>query len=117
MGTDEEQSGQQAAARWSVTTLRGNTVVRLGGEIDLAAVRGPTEGILGAVRQAVTGDALVVCDLSEVSYMDSSGFHLLVKLKQAVERENGRFVIARPSAQVRQLLRVVGVEDFFDIQE
>jgi anti-anti-sigma factor len=117
MGTEQPQSGEQAGAHWTVTTGGGNTVVTLSGEIDLAAVRGPTDGILGAIQRAVTGITLVVCDLSGVGYMDSSGFHLLIQLKRSVERRGGRFVIARPSKPVRQLLRIVGVEEFFDIQD
>jgi len=110
------EEGQQAGARWRVTTGGGNTVVTLSGEIDLAAVRGPTEGILGPLRATVVGDTVVVCDLSRVEYMDSSGFHLLVQLKRAVENAGGRFLIARPSEPVKQLLRIIGVEEFFDIQ-
>lgn len=113
----EEQEGQQAGAHWSVVRSGRNTVVTLSGEIDLAAVRGPTEGILGAIRSSVEGDALVICDMSQVAYMDSSGFHFLVRIKDAVERTNGRFVVSRPSDRVRQLLRIAGVEEFFDIQD
>lgn len=115
-GHMEPTEGEQAGARWSVTTGGGNTVITLSGEIDLAAVRGPTDGILGSLRGAVAGDAVVVCDLSGVGYMDSSGFHMLVQLKRAVETREGRFLLARPSAPVKQLLRVIGVEEFFDIQ-
>jgi anti-anti-sigma factor len=115
MGTGRELSGQQASAAWEVTTGGGNTLVRLSGEIDLAAVQGPTEGIFGGIRPAVEGAKVVLCDLSGVTYLDSSGFHLLVKLKRTVERGEGRFLVSRPTNQVRDLLRIAGGDAMFEI--
>jgi anti-anti-sigma factor len=112
-----EQHGEHAAARWTVTSAGGHTVVTLSGELDLAAVRGPTQGILGALKHAVAGETLVVCDMSGVDYIDSSGFHLLVQLRRSVEADGVRFVLSRPSERVYQLLRVAGVEDLFDIHD
>lgn len=85
-----------------------DSVVRVRGEIDLAAA--------GAVRESVeragsmnTGHA-VVLDLAEVTFLDSTGLRELVR--PAVERE---VVLRRPSAPVRKLLDLTGTAQVFTI--
>lgn len=105
-------SGRQAAASWELVTREGRIVVRLAGEIDLAAVDGLSAGLLNALADHVTPGSIVECDLNEVAYMDSTGFHMLVKLQSAVEDETARLLLVRPSTQVRQILDIAGGDLF-----
>jgi anti-sigma B factor antagonist len=60
-------------------------------------------------------ESLVVLDLNAVSFIDSTGLQLLIRLKRSVERGNGRIVLSRPSSELRRALRVAGLEGFFAI--
>jgi anti-sigma B factor antagonist len=116
VGDDKRgRQGRHGSARWTVTTDGDRAVITLAGEIDLAAIEGPTEGILGALRGALDREVLVVCDLSEVAFMDSSGFQLLVRLKRSVEDRAGRFVLTRLTPELRRVMRIAGLDGEFEI--
>jgi hypothetical protein len=54
MGEEERfREGGQASARWTLTTDGECAATTLAGELDLAAVTGPTDGILGELRAAL----------------------------------------------------------------
>jgi anti-sigma B factor antagonist len=105
------REGRHGAARWTLATDGQRAVVTLSGELDLAAISGPTTGILGALRDALGEEARVICDLSAVSFMDSTGLHLLLTLKRSVERRGGRFVLSESSPEVRRVIQVAGLDD------
>lgn len=68
-------------------------VVTLGGEIDRLNAGATRERIEAAVDNDAVG---VVVDLGEVSYLDSSGVHLLHAVARALRRTGQRLVVVRP---------------------
>ncbi len=120
MGTGNDRAGGQGrhgSAEWRVSTDGETAVVTLSGDLDLAAIDGPTHGILGALRDAIARELLVVCDLSEIRFIDSSGYELLIRLKRDVENRNGRFVLARPTSEVRRMMHLMGLEGEFEVTD
>ena len=87
----------------------GVVMAALRGEIDFSNAR----QISGELTAAVSNRALgVVADLSDTSYLDSSGVQLLFDLGERLAEHQQRLVIvAPPGSRVWRLLSAVGVDD------
>jgi anti-sigma B factor antagonist len=84
-------------------------VLSVQGELDLSTAPVLREVLL-PVLENQTGP--VVVDLSEVSFMDSTGVHVLVDTLRRLEPQNRRLAIAcREGGQVHRLLALVGLLD------
>ncbi|MBF0481232.1 MAG: STAS domain-containing protein [Desulfovibrionaceae bacterium] len=59
----------------------------------------------------------VIWDLSGVTFIDSSGIGLLVASSTRSQSAGSHFYLYRPSAQVRKILSLVKLIDFFNIIE
>jgi anti-sigma B factor antagonist len=92
--------------------IRGVTggVLYLSGELDLASVGTFTE----CVRSCVDGEGEVVLDLSDVSFIDSSGVGAVVKL--ARDLGDRPIVLRSPSRSVRKVLEIVRIDDYENIR-
>jgi anti-sigma B factor antagonist len=85
--------------------------VGLSGEIDLSAV----EQIEPMVQSSMSdGQGYVVLDLASVSFIDSTGLRLLLRLKHRTEdAQLGSLLLGRISQPVRRLLDVTGLTERF----
>jgi anti-sigma B factor antagonist len=89
----------------------------------VAVVEGPTQFIIdnrGEVRQRVRdqleqGRATVVVDLSRTEYVDSAGLGTLVLLNREARAAGGCLVLAGLSDHVRDLLRLLRLDEVFTI--
>jgi anti-sigma B factor antagonist len=89
----------------------------------MAVVEGPTQFIIdnrADVRQRVRaqleqGRATVVVDLSRTEYVDSAGLGTLVLLNKEARAAGGCLVLAGLSDHVRDLLRLVRLDEVFTI--
>jgi len=82
------------------------------GELDSHAVR-----ITAAPLQAslvAGGSRTVVVDLGELSFMDSSGLALLLRMMKYVEANGGQFLISRLSQMAKRLIELGGLSAWFD---
>jgi anti-sigma B factor antagonist len=57
----------------------------------------------------------VAVDMSEVSFMDSSGLRVLVELQQRSATGGRTLTICRPSRAIVRLLELTGLTDEFDV--
>jgi anti-anti-sigma factor len=76
------------------------------GELDIAAADDARDVISRA--QATASE--VICDLHDVSFIDPCGLHMLVDAAASARRHNARLTLANPSASVRRLIDLVGLE-------
>ena len=84
-------------------------VLSVHGEVDLLTAPLLREAMLPVLERQ---RGLVVVDLSEVPFMDSSGVHVLVDALQRLGSQNRRFAIAcRENGPVHRLLALVGLLD------
>jgi anti-sigma B factor antagonist len=82
-------------------------VLGVHGEIDLGSAAAVREALL-PVLEHETGP--VVVDLSEVTFMDSTGVHVLVDALRRLERQNRRLaIVCREGGQVHRVLALVGL--------
>jgi anti-sigma B factor antagonist len=95
------------------TDARGNLVVVLRGDIDFTTSPGVLQVIREGVGSAPACDIRV--DLSEVTFMDSSGISLLVQLLHLAEERGVQLHVERPGAKVQDQLHMSGLTDLFDL--
>lgn len=94
---------------FSVSTrdLPDRHIVALRGELDLVTAEGLTDALV-----EIAGSTLVV-DLSDLTFMDSSGIGALVVARRRIMSSGqGELVLARPGANVRKVLDIVGLSDW-----
>jgi anti-sigma B factor antagonist len=87
---------------------RGIHVVSVRGEVDLAT--GPEfERALGAVPD--DGVASVIVDLTDCSFMYSTGLHLLTRTQRRFDRAGGRLAVVSASRSVLRLFGLTGLDE------
>ena len=93
------------------STIDGSraSVIRISGELDLASVPGIESEIQPAVEAA---PERVVFDLSGVTFMDSSGIAMLLRVAKRVSEVE----IRDPSAAVRRIIEATGLADVLRVK-
>jgi len=94
-----------------VTEMQGVTVVALKGEIDLENSPAARKLLLGSIAEA---DRVLV-DLSDVTYIDSSGVASLVEALQASRKRGTGFALAAASEPTRRVLELARLDKVFAI--
>lgn len=87
----------------------GSLVLTVRGEIDITTAP-LLEEELG--RAAATDAVGILVDLDQVSFMDSTGLHVLIKYAASSGQTGQRFHLTRGSAQVRRLFEISGAKDY-----
>jgi anti-anti-sigma factor len=93
----------------SVSTQRSDDALRLrvAGEIDLSNIEALQAEVASAVE---SGEArLVVVDLAEVSFLDSSGIGALLKGRRLADDAGKGFRVEGAQGMVREVLTITGV--------
>lgn len=89
----------------------GVAKVALRGELDLVT----TPKLIGSLKDiegnGVTG---VILDLRELTFIDSTGIHSLVKAHERAEENGHRFVVIGLQPAARRLLEITGTEFLMD---
>lgn len=91
----------------SVEAVEDARLLRVRGEVDLCSVDALRPHLDMAERDGVT----TLLDLSAVTFMDSSGLHLLVDAWKRACLEGWPLFIVRPSPQVLRLLQVTCMDE------
>jgi anti-anti-sigma factor len=84
------------------------TLIAVGGELDLASSPALREEL---ERAHDAGAGLVILDLRELVFMDSTGLSVLVKAHQRAAESGRRFAVVRGGKQVERLLTLTGVAE------
>lgn len=85
------------------------TVVAVAGELDLDTCPDLTRATLDLVLPGRT----LALDLSGVTYMDSTGLNLLLKLRERAGTEDGTLELHGVSERVRFVLDLTGTRNLF----
>jgi anti-sigma B factor antagonist len=77
----------------------------------------PTDNTLrdSVAAQLREGRRRFLVDLKQVSQMDTSGLTTLVAAYIAVQKQEGRIVLASPPKRVRELLRITKLDTLFQV--
>lgn len=104
----------QSHFRVEVANKRDAAVISVSGELDLAS----SPALQGELERAVNSDAsLVILDLRELDFMDSTGLSVLVRAHQQATQNSVRFGLINASQQVQRLLSLTGVADRLTLPE
>jgi len=98
-----------------VTTKDGVCIFHYSGELTLEVIDRLKEEMWGHLESH--GCETVVMDLSDISFLDSSGIGFLVHLNNQRREENKGFYLYRPSQQVRKSLNLVRLFEYFQVLE
>jgi anti-anti-sigma factor len=92
-----------------VSTTRQDDVLIVGvsGEIDLLVVDRLETELSGAM--ASTDAATMVVDLSQVTFLDSSGISVLLKGRRLADEHGKVYQVTGATAMVREVLEITGV--------
>lgn len=86
--------------------------IALSGEIDMSAVA----DIEAAIAPTVPSEAeLLVLDLRDVSFLDSSGLRVILRIDREQREAGKRFVVVRGGRRVARVLELTGAERQLEI--
>lgn len=80
-------------------------VVSLRGELDADTCQGLGPRLLAAA----VGVPTLVIELSELTFIDSSGISELLRVRETVDERGQRFAVRNPSTTVRRVLEITGL--------
>ncbi|MBB2914803.1 anti-sigma B factor antagonist/stage II sporulation protein AA (anti-sigma F factor antagonist) [Streptosporangium becharense] len=58
----------------------------------------------------------VVIDLTDLSFCDSTGMQILLKVRRAVHDRGGRLILVNPHSRVARLLHLTGLIQAFEVR-
>jgi anti-sigma B factor antagonist len=89
--------------------------IKYSGELTLDVVEELKKEIIDFLDEQK--DNIVIFDLSEISFMDSSGIGFLVHLNNQNRSKNRKLYLYKPSDAVKKTLSLVNLINFFEIIE
>jgi anti-sigma B factor antagonist len=93
---------------------RGVTRVRLTGAVDIAVAGELWRSLVKLVRD---GHTRLLIDLSEVSFIDSTGLGVLLHTVRQLRPHRGRLAVACPDPTMRRLFELIGHNLLFPVEE
>lgn len=98
---------------YEVKGREGLLMIRLSGEVDHHSARPLREELDRLILQKQP--RRLVLDLSAIEFMDSSGLGLLMGRLRLMQELRGVMVLENPNPRIRKILRLAGMERFFEI--
>ena len=109
----DETGGLHEPPVAGVRTVDGAVVVSLVGELDLYNAHVVRERLAAATNDG--GERLVV-DLSDVTFIDSTGLGVLVEARSRLANRRA-FVVVAPGVEARRALEISGLDRHFAVRE
>ncbi len=72
---------------------------------------------VNAVVDEIPHGSLVVLDVADVGFVDSSGVGCLLRTRAVIIGGGGEIILRRPSRAFRRAVEVTGLEDLFVIED
>jgi anti-sigma B factor antagonist len=106
-------AGGHESAVTGVDRRNGAVVVTLAGELDLYNA----DEVRGALLDACAGEpSLLVVDLEDVRFIDSTALGVLIEARSRMEDRSG-FRLAAPGLETRRALEVSGLDRHFLVHD
>lgn len=105
-----EQTPSSAATR--ITRTGRQATVSVTGEIDI----GTSPGLDACLERCLAeGCTEIVLDVTEMTFIDSSGLAVVAFVTKALKLRGGRVTLRNASPTVQKLLDIVGLAAFFEV--
>ena len=98
----------QSQFRLEVRSQGQATIIAVSGELDLASSPALQEEL---DRVSALDTDLLIIDLRELDFMDSTGLSVLVRAHQRAEEQGRQLAMVKGAQQVQRLLSLTGVAD------
>lgn len=96
----------------STRALGDRAVVSVGGEVDLETASALGEYALEALHHV---SPHVVMDITDVTFMDSTGLKVLVSVERRAQLAGGSFALVGASPTVLRILTLTGLDQVFTL--
>ena len=96
----------------TATRARPQAVLALAGELDVVSAADAYKRMLGLPLRR---GGQFVLDLSELTFMDSTGVRMILQADQYARRNGAALVVIRPPEHVMRVLELVGLDDQLDL--
>ena len=93
--------------------IDSSIIIEVSGDVDLDK----TDDFRNQVFEAFDKEHKVVLDMSQVSYIDSSGISVLIESHQKAQELGKDFVILKPSESVTSVIEMAKLDTFFVIEK
>src|SRR5256885_14814784 len=93
---------------------RGDTRVRLAGEVDIATAPRLQGSLDDLVRD---GHTRLLIDLSDATFIDSTGLGVVLRTVKELRRRHGRLAVLCPDPAMRGMFELVGHNLIFPVDE
>jgi stage II sporulation protein AA (anti-sigma F factor antagonist) len=93
----------------------GSLVVRMSGELDHHGARPAMRTIDGLIDEYLPRDT--VLNLSGLTFMDSSGIALILKVERRMREAGGRIFLEAPAKQPLRVIDASGIDRMIAIRE
>lgn len=106
-GLQESPSCPVSLLDVNISTSDGRILASLSGEVDLSTIaeaESRFEEVLGGAHE------LFVLDLREVTFLDSSGLRLMLRLDERQRGEGRRLTVVRGGRRVARVLELTGAD-------
>lgn len=115
MQSAEAKSAKVDAGSFSISSrrLEDGILVALSGDVDLATATVVDEEL----RRAEQSESVIVLDLGEVSFMDSTGLRMVISADQRLRNRGGSLRIVRVPSQINRLFDLVGMRGYLAIDD
>jgi anti-sigma B factor antagonist len=100
-------------AFFRVDTMADCSVISVGGEVDMHTAAGLEQ----ALQHAMQTSACLVVDLTQVTFIDSSGLGVLIGARRRATAAGGSLSLVRPPAIVRKLLAGTHLQQILPVHE
>jgi anti-sigma B factor antagonist len=102
-----ETRASASALELAVERRDAGVVLSLKGELDLASAQRLEAELEGLQAEK---PALLVADLRQLAFIDSSGLRVILVAAERAGREERRFVVVRGSPEVDRVLEITGAD-------
>ena len=93
--------------------IASSIIIEVSGDLDLDK----TDEFRNQVFEAFDKEHKVVLDMSQVSYIDSSGISVLIESHQKAKDQGKEFLILKPSEPVTSIIEIAKLDKFFIIEK
>jgi anti-anti-sigma factor len=114
MSKVDSDMNAQDSFRVDVRKEQRAVVFTVRGELDLASSPALEQEL---DRVSDTAVDLLIVDLRELRFMDSTGLHALVKAHKRAQDSGQRFAVVQGGAQIQRLLSLTGVEELLTVAD
>lgn len=97
-----------------IEAANGRANIALSGELDISSA-GRVEDELTSLQSQ--SPEMLVLDLRELQFMDSTGLRLIVRADEAARAGGTRFIIVRGPEPVQRVFQIVGLDTRLDMAD